>query len=401
MTPPLLILADDLTGAADCAARCRKAGLVATIFLGQPTLPLPDGVVAFTTDSRHAPPADAAQRVREAVSRFAGLPAARWYKKIDSTLRGNLGAELGAMLVAFEQATRRRPFAVVCPAFPAQRRGLRNGRLAMEGSAETPFLHDRITEQAPRLRIGVITLPIVRSSRTNLIKTLRSARTDVDLAIIDAMNESDLEEIVLALEEAAPDALLCGSAGLMGAWARRLVKLHSDWAAPPASQPRATGAALAVIGSGSPMSQRQVAAVSRVAAMQVLLVETDADPQSVADAATTSAGKWLLHLPAPVASVDLDGATARSLAEHLADAALAVIQRVQPQRLILSGGDTALCVLSQLGIARLEVLAELQPGMPLTTGVDSAGQSWQIVLKAGNHGDERTLITVVGFAIEL
>jgi uncharacterized protein YgbK (DUF1537 family) len=391
----LLILADDLTGAADCAARGRKAGLPATIFVNQPAPPLPDGVVAFTTDSRHLPPGAAAQRVRDAVVAFVGLPDVRWYKKIDSTLRGNIGAEVEAMLTVIGQQTRH-PFAVVSPAFPAQRRGLRNGRLAMEGNAAQPTLYDRIMQQTGSLRLGLISLPVVRLSRTDLVNALRVARPLRDVVIVDAMDESDLEGIILAVEEAAPDALLCGSAGLMGAWARRLVMLHRDWVAPPASLPLLTSATLAVIGSGSPMSQRQVAAVSKAAATQTLLVEPTTNPQRFADAADSAAGTWLLHLPAPAALAGLDNADARSLAEHLADAALAVIQRVRPGRLILSGGDTALCVLTRLGMERLDVLAELQPGMPLTAGVDSVGRSWQIILKAGNHGEERTLMELLG-----
>ncbi len=412
MSSPLLILADDLTGAADCAAVCRKAGLPATIFLSPPEPPLPPGVVALTTDSRHLPPAEAAQRVSDVVARFAALPDMRWYKKIDSTLRGNIGTELDAMTTGLETHAQRRPVVMLCPAFPAQRRGMRNGSLMMEGvaamniipdpvrktaqlsapnvpgQAPAVFLPDLLSAQSKDLQTALITLPIVRASRAKLMDIMRHVQTtDARVAIIDAMNESDLEEIVLALEEAAPHALYCGSAGLMGAWARRLARLQGKQVAP--ALPSLTGGTLAVIGSGSVMAQRQVAAASATA--QTLLVEPDADPQRLAAAADPAAARWLLHLSPPAASTELDGPTARDLAQQLAEAALTVIQRVRPQRLILCGGDTALCVLKRLGVERLEVLAELQTGMPLTVGNDSAGGSWQVVLKAGNHGSERTL----------
>src|SRR5687767_14292754 len=92
----ILIQADDLTGAADCAARCHHAGLPATIALRPPSGAWPGGVCALSSDSRWLAPDMAAQRVR---ALLAGLPStggARWYKKIDSTLRGNIGAELDA-----------------------------------------------------------------------------------------------------------------------------------------------------------------------------------------------------------------------------------------------------------------------------------------------------------------
>lgn len=393
MTRLPLILADDLTGAADCAARCRQAGLPATVFLGQPRAPLPDGVSAFTTDSRHLAPNDAARRVRGAVAPFGGL-GVLWYKKIDSTLRGNIGAELEAMLDALQRSTQRRPFAVVSPAFPAQRRGLRNGRLVMEGGGATPALLERITGQASALRMGVINLSIVRSTRATLARALRRSCMSDDLAIVDAMNESDLEEIVAALEEVAPNALRCGSAGLMGVWARRLALQYPELTTPSSCSPLPVGGVLAVIGSGSPAAQRQIAAVLKAEMAQPLLLERQTDPRVIAEVASPASGRWLLHLPPPAAHEVLDGAAARSLAVHLAEAATAVIERVEPRRLILSGGDTALCVLQRLGMQQLKVMREVAPGMPLATGDSADGRQWQIILKAGNHGDEQTLASL-------
>src|SRR5690349_4479614 len=120
----LVILADDLTGAADCAARCRQAGVPATICVQPPSIPLPMGAVAVTTDSRHLSPACAAERVRSLLASLRSGHIATWYKKIDSTLRGNIGAELDAMLDTLGQTC-----VVLCPAFPAQGRGLEGGHL--------------------------------------------------------------------------------------------------------------------------------------------------------------------------------------------------------------------------------------------------------------------------------
>src|SRR5262245_26653808 len=96
----LLILADDLTGAADCAARCRHAGMLASIALRAPSGTLPLGACAISSDSRWLAPEAAARRVRELIAELPGTSDMRWYKKIDSTLRGNIGAELDAMLDA-------------------------------------------------------------------------------------------------------------------------------------------------------------------------------------------------------------------------------------------------------------------------------------------------------------
>ena len=67
---------------------------------------------------------------------------------------------------------------------------------------------------------------------------------------------------------------------------------------------------------------------------------------------------------------------------------------------MLVGGDTAVHILSRLGVARLDVVAELQPGMPLTVGEGSgdlpAARPRAVVLKAGNHGNEDSLVRIVG-----
>ncbi|HET9222651.1 MAG TPA: four-carbon acid sugar kinase family protein, partial [Roseiflexaceae bacterium] len=140
----LAILADDLTGAADCAARCRGAGLPAEIALRLPRLSFGPGVTAFTSDSRHLPPTQAATRVHELVAGLRNSGDVSWYKKIDSTLRGNLGAELDATLDALGRGC-----ALVCPAFPAQGRGLSGGNL-ISSVAQPIHLPSLLAEQSRR-----------------------------------------------------------------------------------------------------------------------------------------------------------------------------------------------------------------------------------------------------------
>ncbi|MFZ1756443.1 MAG: four-carbon acid sugar kinase family protein, partial [Caldilineaceae bacterium] len=155
----ILILADDLTGAADTASRCRAAGLPATIFLTPPRPPLPAGVIAFTSDSRHLPPSEAAQRVREVATPLVGTPAL-WYKKIDSTLRGNMGAELDALLELLDA-----PAGLVCPAFPAQGRGLVNGHLVAPGGPPVGVHLPSLLREQSRHPVLSFSLQAVRSGK--------------------------------------------------------------------------------------------------------------------------------------------------------------------------------------------------------------------------------------------
>ena len=92
------IIADDLTGAADSGVQLARSGYrTAVAFRGASILPTEDlDAVAVDTDSRPLPAGFAAKRVLEAG--HAVRDARIVYKKIDSTLRGQIPAELAAAL---------------------------------------------------------------------------------------------------------------------------------------------------------------------------------------------------------------------------------------------------------------------------------------------------------------
>ncbi len=116
------IIADDLTGAADTGVQLARAGYrTAVAFRDAPIPPADDlDAVALDTDSRAMPAGFAAKRVMEAAHAVRDTPLV--YKKLDSTLRGPIAAELAAASGASG-----RDRVVVAPAFPA------TGRTTVEG----------------------------------------------------------------------------------------------------------------------------------------------------------------------------------------------------------------------------------------------------------------------------
>jgi len=380
----LIILADDLTGAADCGACCHQAGIAATIVLPGSRGPEISGALCYTSDSRHLPADLAAVRVHELAASVGEHTGSTWYKKIDSTLRGHLGQELDALL-----DTLGRSCALVCPAFPAQRRGLLDGYLAIQPApAQPPHLPTLLARQSRR-RVAAVRLNDVRGGAEWLAERLLAERVrGAELLVVDALDDADLQTVLDATLRALPDALLCGSAGLVGtlaAYVARHTPLWNDAQPAPVA-----GSALLVIGSGSPMAQRQIEYMRRH--QLVATFEQGADlPAGITK-------DLLLHLPAPPPGAALDGPEARRLAEQLAAAARPLIDAARPGLLFLSGGDTAIGVLASMGVTHLTVLRELLPGVPLALGMDAAGRSHAIVLKAGNHGDEAALATVLACA---
>lgn len=106
-----LVVADDLTGAMDTASEVAARGYETVVVAVPDASPPGATVVAVNTDSRYATPSYAADAVGSCVN---AVGAATVYKKIDSTLRGNVGSEVTAAL-----RTTAADLAVVAPAFPA------------------------------------------------------------------------------------------------------------------------------------------------------------------------------------------------------------------------------------------------------------------------------------------
>ena len=99
---PLLIIADDFTGALDTGVQLSASGartLVVTDTRLQRISPGTD-VLVLDAETRHLPPQQAADVVSKIVARARELGVSHLYKKTDSALRGNIGAELGAVLSA-------------------------------------------------------------------------------------------------------------------------------------------------------------------------------------------------------------------------------------------------------------------------------------------------------------
>ncbi|MCB9159597.1 MAG: four-carbon acid sugar kinase family protein [Caldilineaceae bacterium] len=394
-----LIIADDLTGAADTAARGRAAGFPATIAVTPPEPPLPTGVLAVNTDSRHLAPADAAARVQAICAPLVAAAAARsdvvWYKKIDSTLRGNLGAELDALM-----ALCRAPVAVICPAFPAQARGLEDGFLVYAGATGARIHLPTLLRRQSAQSVALVSLAEVRRGPDALAARLRTQQdAGRTLLVVDALDETDLATLSAALGDACPAALLCGSAGLIGVLAARAA------AALPAVATGDTALVpfqrmLIVVGSGSVMAHTQIQALATGSAGAQIVMVGRVDHRDVVarpsdEAPSGDAPVTLLHLPPPAPGAQLDGPAARALAAQLGDAAFDFVRTRAPDLLLLVGGDTAISLLTRLHVTRLEVVSELLPGMPLTRAALPDGTVLHVVLKAGNHGEVETLATLI------
>lgn len=113
----MFILADDLSGASDCAIASITSGLTATVALGDLPHDLPAHVISIDCNTRHLGPVTAADKTIHLLHRYHPSPDCLLFKKLDSTLRGNVAAELTAVL-AFRRSSSANPTQVVAVLAP-------------------------------------------------------------------------------------------------------------------------------------------------------------------------------------------------------------------------------------------------------------------------------------------
>jgi len=196
------IVADDLTGAADGGVPLARAGYrTAVAFHGEPLVAEGVDALVADTDSRGVARGVAVSRVGDATRALAAAPIL--LKKIDSTLRGAVAAEIDAALRA---SGRRR--AIVAPAFPAAGRTTVDGVQLVDGEPvdRTRFADDPVS-------------PVREADVAALLAA--EGLTGERCVVADARTDADLEAVVRAVADPS-EVLWVGSAGL----ARALAAVH-------------------------------------------------------------------------------------------------------------------------------------------------------------------------------
>ena len=403
------ILADDLTGAADCAAAFAAAGRSPVVLL-EPSgsrggAPGGGDIVALSANSRDVDDAQARDAMASAVRELSHAQPRIWFKKIDSTLRGHLCPELRVVTEFL-----RPELTIVCPAFPRAGRVLREGRVYVHGrpleqtqlwqaagGGPTHLPAMLSTDVAPVVSVGLAALRD-RSLAGTLRVTARGATI-----VADAERDDDLDALIAAGVESGRDVLWVGSAGLAGALACALQAPALPAAAQTASREPSRdapvgGPVLVVAGSGAPQTRRQIADLlaSRDTELVVLPVAAllDGEPE-IRRATGALVERALAAGRDAVVTIEPIGTGSRSGEDrHLSDRLGALVGDLAADfaGLVLTGGDTARAVLQAMGIAELSVLGSVEDGVPLSLATATGRY---VVTKAGAFGDDRSLTRAV------
>lgn len=399
----LLIVADDLSGAADCAIAFAAAGRRTVVSLDADAPPQDAAVIAADTDTRRLAPAEAAQRVAAAWQALRA-PGRRLYKKIDSTLRGNWTAEVAAL-------ARLAGPAIVAPAFPATGRAVRDGRVIVRGvpleetetwqlehAGQNPELRAMLDKVG--LRVAHVSLEAFRAAPQDVAAMVISAAASadgVDAIVVDAETSEDLAS--LARVTAALDASFfwVGSGGL----ARELAALPDLFATEADTHitrpfDGTQGPILALVGSLSAISERQCALLGAEAGVREMIVP----PAVLRDGARhpewtawhERIGRTVRDREDAIVRIGRDDAFDPAEGALLSNALAALVAPHFDQLggLIATGGETARAMLAAARVGSLELLREVEAGVALGRPANGAGPA--IVTKAGAFGSEHALL---------
>jgi uncharacterized protein YgbK (DUF1537 family) len=404
MTSPWLIIADDLTGAADCAIAFAKRGLESVVAWEKHTDARGVQVLSVDAGTRRLPPEQAAKLQVDVLAAHyrAGL---RLYKKIDSTVRGQPAAELAALLGYVPAQSEGRPrLAILAPAFPGTGRITVNGSIVVQGvpleqtplwAREHTYASANLVEMlaSAGLRAEVLPLDVVANPENVFAHLVRARSRGLAAVVCDAKTEADLAAVAAGSLPLADEVIWVGSAGLAAA----LAVADTADAQPPKMPPLMSGHknVLVVVGTLAEASRLQAKTLVEAGLVRHVVISPDAlfaGPPSPAwqqgcqqlALGLAAHDDVLLELE-QAANPDLSRGALLSerLAEFIEGAGNAFAG------LIATGGDTVYALLSKLGVHSIRLLDEVEPGVPL--GITAGAVRLPLVTKAGAFGDAQTL----------
>jgi uncharacterized protein YgbK (DUF1537 family) len=394
-----LIVADDLTGSNDTGVQIRRRGIpVSVVFSGRGVTGRESCVL--DTESRGLSGDEAFRKTAAEAGQIPFKDFACVMKKVDSTLRGNIGAETRALDECYKPE-----LIVFAPAFPDLGRTTVNGIHRLNGTPvtgtepardpKTPVKIDDIRQILSGAfageRVTHIDLDAVRSGNINL-KGGRLAGGRI--FSFDAAANTDLRTIVRAVLAEGKRVLWVGAAAL----ADNLLSVERT--VPPA---------LAVIASLSSVTRGQARyaetqGVSLVKAPLGDILGKSAKPEETADrvVALLKEGKDVILLASSTYSEDeyrkaedsarrcglSAGAMSAFTQSLMGKLALRVLEGAEISGLFLSGGDTAISCFEHAGALGSRIVTEIAAGIPLMRLIGGSHEGLKVVTKAGAFGKE-------------
>lgn len=411
-----LVVADDLTGANDTGQQFATAGLDTVVIPSHSTRRPDADVLVVDTDTRTSDSQSATATVRDAISTVS---ATQTYKKVDSTLRGNVSAEIDAALSAVPSS-----LALVAPAFPATGRITVGGYHLVDGIpvSEAPAVQERENPPAESTLTALfaeseyptahVSIETVASGSTAVAARLCEIQQAQNTVVsFDAATDTHLHTIVDAGRRLEETPLYVGSAGLAAAFGQRVSAPTSTTTSSNVTEVANANRILGIVGS---TNQRTFDQLRRIPDefIVTLDIERAIDDPTGAGTVLASAARDRLHsdeiavITSAVSNADVTAALDHGKTHGIGSESVritiltALITAVSslwtdypPDAVFASGGTVAGAVFETLEIDAIELGTEsIERTVPLTTATARGGRQIALATKAGGFGSDNAIV---------
>lgn len=398
----LLIIADDFTGALDTGVQFAARGIKTRVVVGVDAALTHQNadVLVVDTETRHLPAAQAYAAVEGLVQRAKYAGFAYLYKKTDSALRGNVGAELAALLSA--SGSRQLAF---LPAFPQMNRVTKNGVQYIDGVpvTESPFgvdpfepvRHAAVTDLlAEQTDLPAASFPALAADG--------SVPAEDGILVFDAATVDDLRSTGRALLNNGGLRVLAGCAGF-GAVLPELLGLGGADVTCPTLDPRL----LVICGSVNAITLAQLDKAEQAGFTRLRLTPHQ---KLMPDYWRSADGRMTLdHIEETLAAhpyniietndeggneptataADALGLTREEMRVRIASGVGQLVGALFASpavgTLLLTGGDTLLQCMNSVGVHELEPICEMEHGVVLAR-FGCGGTTRYVITKSGGFG---------------
>lgn len=404
----LFIVADDFTGGLDTGVQFAERG-IPTRVVTNPDADFEQAardcqVLVVVAETRHLPAEKAYAMVHGAVEKAVRLDIPFIYKKTDSALRGNIGAELSAALDACGADT-----LSFLPAMPGIRRVTVGGVHYIDGVpvAESVFGKDPF-EPVKKSNIKELlalqtSLPAWNAGPGNLPE-------EKGILIVDAETDGDLLRAGRALKEKGLLRVMAGCAGFAAA----LPELLGLEAEEKERVPLADGGLFVLCGSVNPITQRQLSRAEQNGFTRIHIqpeqklnedyFDTDAGMKALAAwREANEQNPWMI-LDANDSTDDNAESAAyakqkgmsmedvrRCISGALGRILPAILKSRVNKTMLITGGDTLLQCMNRMGVWEMEPLYQVFPGVVLSR-FEAGGEARYAITKSGGFGEETLLL---------
>ena len=422
----IYIIADDLTGANDTGVQFAKNGYKTKVLILDDEFKNIEfennhDVLVIDTETREVEENVARNKLTKILQEIKVSEKDIIYKKIDSTLRGNIGAEIEEIMKILNKH-----FCIISPSFPSHQRVTIGGNLLVEqkllglsgyidnstGKKAESFIPS-ILEQQTKLSIGRIDLSEVSKGQVSIKKNLNELiEKKKKIIVVDSSNERHLKDIVSSGIKFSDKILFSGSAGL----ANYLVKKFNKNKQLNINIKDNKQPVLIVGGSKNPVMLDQIEYLInhlKFAVLKIDIKQIFYQEKRVLDNYVNECLEIIMKNQDLIIYNDavynkkelIDEKLMQEyklsyrelgnrIKEFFGKLASVVVRESKINNLVLTGGDIAVSVCSELKISELELIGELLPGIPLTSA-HFKDNTLSIITKAGGFGKKETLFELI------